>query len=69
MRAMERKKPGRRSRGDRRQVNTMQPRALADAAAVKAAAGGMSLTDYIGQLLARDLGMTYDMQGALPLSA
>lgn len=69
MRAMERKKPGRKSRGDRRQMNTLQPRALADAAAEKATAHGLSLTDYIGQLLAHDLGMVYDAQEALPLSA
>lgn len=59
--------------GDRRQVNTEQPRVLADAAAAEAARRGMTLTDYIGTLLAKDLGMVYaptqyDPQEALSLS-
>jgi hypothetical protein len=66
---MEPKKPGRKSKGDRCQVNTLQPRALVNAAAAKAARHGMTLTDYVGQLLADDLGMTYQAQEALSLSA
>lgn len=66
---MERRKPGRPSKGDRCQVNTRQPAALAAAAAAAADARGMTLTDYIGHLLAKDLGMTYTNQEALQLSA
>lgn len=59
---MEYKKPGRRSKGDRIQVNTRQPRGLAEAAEAEAARRGMTLTDYIGQLLAGDLGISYEVQ-------
>lgn len=65
---VERKKPGRRSKGDRTQVNTRQPRVLADAAEAEAARRGLTLTDYIGQLLAGDLGIPYEVQEGLPLA-
>ncbi len=66
---MERKKPGRRNKGDRCQVNTRQPRALAEAAEAEAARRGMTLTDFIGALLAEAVGVPYDPQEALSLSA
>lgn len=66
---MEHKKPGRPSRGDRAQLNVWQPRALYEAAKAKAAQQGMTVTDYIGLLMAADLDMPYDAQEALSLSA
>lgn len=66
---MERKKPGRRSKGDRPQLNVRQPRALLQAAQEKASARGMTLTDYVGHLLADDTGVPYDAQEGLSLSA
>jgi len=68
-RPVEHKKPGRKSRGDRRQVNTRQPRVLAEAAEAEAARCGMTLTDWIGTLMAERLGMTYELQEAMKLSA
>lgn len=59
---MERRKPGRPSKGDRRQLNTLQPRAIAEATTRAAAAQGLTVTDYVGQLLARELGMDYSAQ-------
>lgn len=56
-----------RSKGDRTQMNTRQPRVLADAAEAEATRRGITLTDYIGQLLAGDLGIPYDTQEELPL--
>ncbi|NKQ59212.1 hypothetical protein HFP15_40875 [Amycolatopsis sp. K13G38] len=49
-------------------MNTRQPRVLAEAAEAEAARRGMTLTDYIGQLLAGDLGIPYDVQEGLPLA-
>lgn len=65
---MERKKPGRKSKGDRRQVNTRQPRALAEAAQAEAARRGMDLTEFVGRLLADATGVPYEPQEALPLA-
>ncbi|MBN9748628.1 hypothetical protein DMP23_47465 [Amycolatopsis sp. A1MSW2902] len=65
---MERKKPGRRSKGDRRQVNTRQPRVLAEAAEADAARCGLTLTDWIGMLIAERVGMSYEQQEGLTLS-
>jgi hypothetical protein len=63
---VEHKKPGRRHKGDRRQVNTRQPRVLAEAAEAEAARCGITLTDLIGTLLAERVGLTYELQEALP---
>lgn len=56
---MERRKPGRRSKGDRRQVNTLQPRMLVEAATAEAERRGMDLTRFVGEALADALGMSY----------
>lgn len=66
---VERKKPGRRSKGDRCQVNTRQPRVLAARAEAEAARRGMTMTDFIGQLLAEAVGIPYDPQEAIKISA
>lgn len=63
---MERKKPGRPSKGDRRAVVARLPRALADAAREHAARRGMTVNDLVGELLAAEVGTTYQTQEALP---
>lgn len=65
--AVERKKPGRKSKGDRCQVNTRQPRVLTEAAEAEAARRGMTMTNFVGQLLADAVGLPYQSQGELPL--
>jgi hypothetical protein len=65
---MERKKVGRPSKGDRSTVNCKLPVELHQAARNYAGAQGLTLTDLLGELLARELGMTYQTQEGLPLS-
>ncbi|WP_431878999.1 hypothetical protein [Amycolatopsis sacchari] len=66
---MEHKKPGRPSKGDRERFTVRLPEQLAAAARKHAARRGLTFNDLVGQLLAADLGMTYDQQEELPLSA
>jgi hypothetical protein len=67
--AVEHKKCGRPSKGDRRPVFARLPRALADAAQEHATRQGMSLNDLVGELLSREVGVPYSDQEALSLSA
>lgn len=48
-----------RSKGDRTQVNTRQPRVLAKAAEAEAARRGVDMTQLVGEALAAALGMNY----------
>lgn len=67
---MERRKPGRKSKGDRVLVRGYLPRPLVEAMKSEAARRGMTLTDFMGRLAASELEMTYDVpQEALPISA
>lgn len=66
---MERRKCGRKSKGDRRPMITRLPRALADGAQEHAARHGMSFNDLVGVLLSREVGIPYSDQEALSLSA
>jgi len=66
---MERKKCGRKSKGDRRPVIARLPRALADAAQDHARRHGMSFNDLVGELLSREVGVAYSDQEVLSLSA
>ena len=65
--AIQHKKCGRPSKGDRRPVFARLPRALADAAQQHATRQGMSLNDLVGLLLSREVGVPYSDQEALPL--
>lgn len=64
---MERKKTGRPSKGDRKLVNYRLPRHLTEALEERARARGMTLTDLVGETLARECGVTYQLQEGLPL--
>ncbi len=66
---MERKKPGRPSKGDRGHLSALLPRPLLAAAHEHAARAGMTLTDLVGELLAAEVGTTYQTQEALPRTA
>jgi predicted HicB family RNase H-like nuclease len=65
---MERKKTGRPSKGLRTPINFRVPPALHQAAKQRAEEHGMTLNDYLGELLADELGVAYHPQGGLPLS-
>ena len=66
---MERRKPGPVGKGDRCQMNVLLPRALFEATRKRATAKGMTLTDYIGELVSADTGVPYDVQEGLKLGA
>jgi hypothetical protein len=66
---MESKRPGRKSKGTRKKIAARVPLPLADALAAEAARRGMTITDLLGFLAAREVGMTYQPQEALPISA
>ena len=65
---MERRKPGRPSKGERRLVNFKLPVALLEAMKAHAARRGMTATDLVGELLAAELGLPYQTQEGLPLN-
>jgi predicted DNA binding CopG/RHH family protein len=65
---MERRKPGRPSKGDRRLVSYKLPTPLIDAVRKHVAERGMTATDLIGELLAAEIGMPYQTQEGLPLN-
>lgn len=67
--SMEQRKPGRPSKGPRSPLHCKVPDPLLKAARARAAAKGMSLTDLVGELLARETGMTYEAQEVLELTA
>ncbi len=64
---MERRKPGRPSKGNRRRVCYMLPVELLDAARSYAVQHGMTATDLVGEALAAHLGTRYQVQEGLPL--
>ncbi len=66
---MKRKKAGRPHKGDRRMVAARLPRPLVDAAYEHAAQRGMTFNDLVGELLAAEVGTTYQTQEALPRTA
>lgn len=64
----QRKRGGRQSKGDRRPMIARLPRDLADAAQEQANQQGMTFNDFVGELLADELGMHYDSQEKVPLA-
>lgn len=64
---MERRKPGRPSKGDRRLVSYKLPTPLLEAVREHVARRGMTVTDLVGELLAAEVGVSYQTQDALPL--
>lgn len=65
---MERRKPGPPSKGPRVQMKHRVPPALRDAVLAEASRHGMTVNDWIGELLADELGVPYTTQEALPLT-
>lgn len=65
---MERKKTGRPSKGDRTPISARVPIPLYDAAKSHAEQLGMTLNDFLGELLAAEVGVPYQNQEGLPLS-
>jgi hypothetical protein len=63
------KKPGRPSKGSRKQVKVRLPDALAAAFQQEAERRGISITDWIGQFASEQTGIPYQPQEALPLGA
>lgn len=64
---MERRKPGRPSKGVRRHVSYKLPVDLLDAARAYAEKHGMTTTDLMGEALAARVGTRYQLQEGLPL--
>jgi hypothetical protein len=68
MRSVERKKTGRPPKGDRTGVSLLLPTAFKAAAKEHAAQRGMTFTDLVGELLAKEIGLPYQTQEGLPLN-
>lgn len=66
--SVEHKKPGRPSKGSRKQVKVRLPDALAVAFQQEAERRGISVTDWIGQFAAEQTGIPYQPQEELPLT-
>lgn len=64
-RSVERKKPGPPSKGPRVQLKARMPEQLYAAALQEAARRGMTLTDFVGELIAESTGVPYSFQEAL----
>lgn len=64
---MERRKPGRKPKGDRRLVNYRMPTHLITAIREEAARRGMTATDFVGELVAAEVGVPYQLQEGLQL--
>jgi len=62
---VERKKPGRPSKGEREQVRARVPVALLRALQDEAARRGMTFNDFVGETLADVVGVPYSEQEAL----
>lgn len=62
---MERRKTGRPSKGPRKELRPRIPEALYEAVCRDAAHAGMTLNDYVGELLAERTGVPYANQEAL----
>ncbi len=65
MPGVERRKPGRPSKGPRVQLKARMPEQLYAAALEEAARRGMTLTDFVGELIADSTGVPYTAQEAL----
>ena len=65
---MERKKTGRPSKGPRIVVRAAIPIPLREAVGHAAAARGLTVSDYMAELMAADTGVPYTQQGAMPLA-
>lgn len=63
--AMERRKPGRRSKGPRVQLKARVPEELHHAVLAEAARRGMTLNDLVGETFAGLTGVPYTCQEAL----
>lgn len=63
---VEKRKPGRRSKGQRKPLHCQMPESLLTAAQRRAAARGMTLTDLVGELLSTETGVPYEIQATLP---
>jgi hypothetical protein len=66
---MERKKTGRPSKGQRREVRARVPVSLFEALHDEARRRGMTINDLVGEQLAALVGVPYSPQEALSLSA
>lgn len=67
---MDRKKVGRPSKGERRMVRTRVSVAVHAAFYTEAARRGITVTDFLGELMAREVGVPYSStQEALPRTA
>lgn len=64
---MERRKPGRPSKGDRVNTSFRLPTHLMTALKERAAHQGMTVTDLVGKLVATEVGLPYMPQEGLPL--
>lgn len=65
---MERRKIGRPSKGERRGVYFKLPVPLLDALREHVARSGMTATDVVGEAIAAELGVPYQVQEGLPLN-
>jgi predicted HicB family RNase H-like nuclease len=65
---MERKKTGRPPKGERTLVNFRVPPTLHQAAKERAQEQGMTMNDFLGELLSAELGVPYQSQEGLPLT-
>lgn len=66
---MQRRKPGRPSRGEREPLYVKMPVHLLETLRFHAAGRGMTVTDLVGETLARELGIPYMKQETLPLTS
>ena len=62
---VERKKPGPKGKGPRKELRPRIPPALYEAVVRDAASAGMTLNDFVGELLAERTGVPYLPQEAL----
>lgn len=62
---VERKKPGPKGKGPRKELRPRIPPALYEAVCREAASAGVTLNDYVGELLAERTGVPYSPQEAL----
>ncbi len=62
---VERKKPGPKGKGPRKELRPRIPERLYEAVCRDAAAAGVTLNDYVGELLAERTGVPYSTQEAL----
>lgn len=65
---VEKKRPGPPSKGPRASCTFWMPPQLKAAGKKRAAELGMTFTDLMGELLARETGVPYQMQEGLPLN-